>query len=334
MYLNSEKFLSNYQKAINELDHVTQVAEDLKKHEVKQIFFTGCGGAFTKFVDLKPLMFKSLSVPFLIVSPEELSTSYLREIDAETLIIAGTKTGETKELISALNKIKNIQTECRIISFIGDDGSTLEGQGLISDRIRSIDTDVNLIELGWLLQNLTSHNSHEELTNKKEQLVKAGAQIVEGIEALIPKSLGKVNNTNLDELQMWVGSGRLWGEVCCYVNYLMEEIQRIKAQAVHSNEFFHGPFEIIDEHQSVNVVVNSDSNREHDLRVVDFVKNFAKDPLIIDMNSFKFEGLDEEMKSFVEPYALNHYFDTLYNMYSVKTGRTAATRRYYRLLNY
>lgn len=43
MYLNSEKFLSNYQKAINELDHVSQVADDLKKHGIKQIFLQDVG---------------------------------------------------------------------------------------------------------------------------------------------------------------------------------------------------------------------------------------------------------------------------------------------------
>lgn len=334
MYLNSKEFLDNYQKTIDELDHITQVANDLKKHEIKQIIFTGCGGAFTKFVDLKPLMFKKLNIPFLIVSPEELSTSYIEEIDSTTLIVAGTKTGETQELITALNKVKLSQSDCRIVGFIGDDDSTLERQQLLAARIHSVDTDVNLIELGWLLQNLTGHNNDEKLKSKKEQLTNVGAKVVEGIERLIPKSLSKVNNTNIEEMQMWIGSGNLWGEVCCYANYLMEEIQRIKAQPVHSNEFFHGPFEIIDEHQSVNVVVNSDTNREHDMRVVNFVKKFAKDPLIIDMNDFDFEELDDEMKSFVEPYALNHYFDTLYNMYAVKTGRTAMTRRYYRLLNY
>ena len=92
--------------------------------------------------------------------------------------------------------------------------------------------------------------------------------------------------------------------------------------------------EIIDNNQSVSVVVNSNSNRQEDMRVVNFVKQFAKNPLIIDMKVFKLDKFDSDLQVFIEAYALNHYFDTLFNMYSIKTGRSAKTRRYYRLLEY
>jgi len=334
MYFDKNEFLTNYNSAVKELDHVDEVLAKLRKKDIKNIFFTGCGGSYTKFVNLRPLMFKKLSIPFVVTTPEELCDLYHDDITNDSLILAGTKTGETTELVEAIEKIRKDFPKSTIISFIGDENSTLEKEGLIDERIKSFDTDANLIELGWFLIHFAQETDNKTNESQKQQLKEMAQNVAEGIEALVPAALDHVNNTDIDQMQMWVGSGNIWGEVCCFANYLMEEIQHIKAQAINSGEFFHGPFEIIDNNQSVSVVVNSNSNRQEDMRVVNFVKQFAKNPLIIDMKAFKLNEFDSDLQVFIEAYALNHYFDTLFNMYSIKTGRSAQTRRYYRLLDY
>lgn len=334
MYFDKNEFLTNYNSAVKELDHVDEVLAKLRKKDIKNIFFTGCGGSYTKFVNLRPLMFKKLSIPFVVTTPEELCDLYHDDITNDSLILAGTKTGETTELVEAIEKIRKDFPKSTIISFIGDENSTLEKEGLIDERIKSFDTDANLIELGWFLIHFAQETDNKTNESQKQQLKEMAQNVAEGIEALVPAALDHVNNTDIDQMQMWVGSGNVWGEVCCFANYLMEEIQHIKAQAINSGEFFHGPFEIIDNNQSVSVVVNSNSNRQEDMRVVNFVKQFAKNPLIIDMKVFKLDKFDSDLQVFIEAYALNHYFDTLFNMYSIKTGRSANTRRYYRLLEY
>lgn len=334
MYFDKNEFLTNYNSAVKELDHVDEVLAKLRKKNIKNIFFTGCGGSYTKFVNLRPLMFKKLPIPFVVTTPEELCDLYHDDITNDSLILAGTKTGETTELVEAIEKIRKDFPKATVISFIGDENSTLEKESLIDERIKSFDTDANLIELGWFLINFAQESDNKTNESQKQQLKEMAQNVAEGIEALVPAALDHVNNTNIDQMQMWVGSGNVWGEVCCFANYLMEEIQHIKAQAINSGEFFHGPFEIIDNNQSVSVVVNSNSNRQEDMRVVNFVKQFAKNPLIIDMKAFKLNEFDSDLQVFIEAYALNHYFDTLFNMYSIKTGRSAQTRRYYRLLDY
>lgn len=334
MYFDKNEFLTNYNSAVKELDHVDEVLAKLRKKDIKNIFFTGCGGSYTKFVNLRPLMFKKLSIPFVVTTPEELCDLYHDDITNDSLILAGTKTGETTELVEAIEKIRKDFPKSTIISFIGDENSTLEKESLIDERIKSFDTDANLIELGWFLIHFAQETDNKPNESQKQQLKEMAQNVAEGIEALVPAALDHVNNTDINQMQMWVGSGNVWGEVCCFANYLMEEIQHIKAQAINSGEFFHGPFEIIDNNQSVSVVVNSNSNRQEDMRVVNFVKQFAKNPLIIDMKAFKLNEFDSDLQVFIEAYALNHYFDTLFNMYSIKTGRSAQTRRYYRLLDY
>ncbi|WEV43168.1 SIS domain-containing protein [Lactobacillus sp. ESL0684] len=334
MYFNRTEFINNYDQAVDQLDYVAQVSTEIKKLEIKKIFFTGCGGAFTKFVDLRPTMFKQLNIPFTIVSPEELVDVYLTDLDEHTLVVSGTKTGTTTELLKSLNTIKDKSPKTIQLGFIGDANSELEKMGILDYQFNSVDTDANLIELGWFLEVYSGAAQVQDTVVAQKQLSDLSQHLADKIEALVPKSVKKVNETDLSEMQMWVSSGYAWGEACCFANYISEEIERIKSQSVHAGEYFHGPFEITDQNQCVNVVVNSGTTRDIDLRVVDFAKKFAKDCFVIDLKDFELTDLADNLKSFVEPYVLNHYFDVLLNIYATRTGRTSATRRYYRLMNY
>ena len=106
MYFDQTDFLNNYQAAVDELDHVDQILSELRQKKFENIFFTGCGGSYTKFVDLRPMMFKKLPIPFMIAAPDELVKMYDAEVTKDSLIVAGTKTGETTELVAALEQIK------------------------------------------------------------------------------------------------------------------------------------------------------------------------------------------------------------------------------------
>jgi fructoselysine-6-phosphate deglycase len=334
MHFNQEEFLSNYEQVTVQFTEVAQIAKRLKEKSVRQIFFVGCGGAYTKFVNLRPTLFKKLTVPFLIVSPEELSALYLDEMDEQTLIIAGTKTGETAELILALENVKQQCPQTTILGFVGDQQTTLDQKALLDERISSVDTDVHLILLGWFILHYTNELSEAEQNAWASQLQQAGKKIAAGITAVEAPALEMVNKINIDKMQMWVTSGRLWGEICCFSNYILEEIQWIQAQSIHASEFFHGPFELVSDEFQVNVVINSGATRAQDLRVADFVKKHTQNYFLLDMNDFGLSDLPAELLEFIEPYALNHYFDTLLHMYTERTGKSSKTRRYYRVTEY
>ncbi|MDF7682780.1 SIS domain-containing protein [Lactobacillus sp. ESL0679] len=334
MYFNKEEFINNYEKAVNEFPKVEEVALNLKALTIKKIYFTGCGGSFTKFVDLRPLMFKILKVPFIIVSPEELTDLYLNDLNENSLVVCGSNSGETEELIKALSIIKDKSPKTTIVGFVREKDTTMEKMGALKYKLNSIDTDVNLLDLGWLLEMYSDQTVSMNTSKAVSNLLAIKEKLADKIEVLLPDAVKKVNSTDLNDLQIWVSSGRAWGEVCCFSNYMSEEIQRIKSQAIHSGEYFHGPFEITDENQSINVVLNSNDTRNIDLRVVNFAKKYAKDCFIVDMKSFELNDLPENLRVFVEPYVLNHYFDALHNIYSNKTGRSSRTRRYYRLMKY
>jgi fructoselysine-6-phosphate deglycase len=330
MYFNKNSFIKNYEKVADQLDQVAATAKQLQEKVYKKIFLVGSGGAYTKYVDLRPLLFKKINVPFLITSPEELVSQYLGELNEDTLIIAGTKTGTTKELLSALTTVRENCEKVTILGFVGDDDTEIDHLKLLNYRISSVDTDVHLILFGWFILNYTGTSS----AKMKAELLGLGEKIGQTLTDLQEQAKAIVYAMEPERMQMWVASGHLWGEVCCYCNYILEEIQWIQAQGIHSSEFFHGPFELVADNFQVNVVLNTDGNRQQDLRAAEFVKKHTSSYTIIDMQDFALEDLSSEIKEFVEPYVLNHYFDLLLRIYMERTGKSAQTRRYYRKMEY
>ncbi|MTD38697.1 SIS domain-containing protein [Erwinia sp. CPCC 100877] len=330
MYFNKSSFIENYEKVAGQFDHVAATAKTLQEKAYKKIFLLGSGGAYTKYVDLRPLLFKKLNVPFLITSPEELVSQYLDEINEETLIVVGTKTGTTKELLAALTTVRERCAKVTVLGFVGDDDTEIDHLHLLDYRISSVDTDVHLVLFGWFILNYAGTST----PTVKAELLDLGGKIGQTLAGLEEQAKEAVYAMDLERMQMWVASGHAWGEVCCYCNYILEEIQWIQAQGIHSSEFFHGPFELVVDNFQVNVVLNTDGNRQQDLRVAEFVKKHTSAYTIIDMQDFDLESLSSEVKEFIEPYVLNHYFDLLLRIYMKRTGKSAQTRRYYRKMEY
>lgn len=333
MYFKKEKFVSDYQKVVSQLGDVESIAEKLKEKEYSKLFLIGSGGTYTKFVDLRPMLFEKLSFPFLIVSPEELLELYFDQIDEDTLIIAGTKTGVTEELLEVLQKTREKLSAVTIYGFIGDEDTELDKLNILDYRTSSVDTDIHLILFGWFLLCLTENDSIV-LHQYKKELEMVGEKVAQEILKNEEKAIRLVQASDTERLQMWITSGRLWGEACCFCNYILEEIQWIQAQAIHSSEFFHGPFELISDDFQVNVVLNSSETRDQDLRVKSFIDQHSSASNTIDMQDFDLQQLSSELIKFVEPWLLNHYYDLLLRIYEQKTGKTAQTRRYYRVMEY
>ena len=96
---NEEIFLLNYNEAVSQLDEVEELEKKINEKEYSKAFFVGSGGAYTKFVNMRPILFDTLDIPFIISSPEEMLSLYIDIIDDSSLLIFGSKTGETFDLI-------------------------------------------------------------------------------------------------------------------------------------------------------------------------------------------------------------------------------------------
>lgn len=99
-------------------------------------------------------MNKHYCYPVIIEFPSQFQEVYLENLCSSDLIILGTKTGSTDEILSLakiLNKNKNI-----IVGFIGDDRTPIDN--FVHYKIQSYMTDVHLSLLWIFILSLTNYS--------------------------------------------------------------------------------------------------------------------------------------------------------------------------------
>jgi fructoselysine-6-P-deglycase FrlB-like protein len=79
-----------------------------------------------------------------------------------------------------------------------------------------------------------------------------------------------------------LSSGASFGHAYGFAICSLMEMQWLHASAIHSGEFFHGPFEITDRKTNFIVLINEGRTRPLDERVVRFIERYAEKYEIVD----------------------------------------------------
>lgn len=135
-----------------------------------------------------------------------------------------------------------------------------------------------------------------------------------------------------------VASGAAYGAAYSFSICVLMEMQWYDSQAIHANEFFHGPFEVVDKQANFVVMLGLDETRPLAERARDFLLKYG-DPdrvLIMDAAELDLSGMDERFKAYLVPLVL---FDVLwrfaYRLADLRRHPMLEGRRYMKkLVNY
>jgi fructoselysine-6-P-deglycase FrlB-like protein len=98
-----------------------------------------------------------------------------------------------------------------------------------------------------------------------------------------------------------LSSGASYGHAYGFAICSLMEMQWLHASAIHSGEFFHGPFEVTDRRTSFIVLANEGRTRPLDQRVIVFLKKYANNYVIIDAKELGIDVLPESVVEFFNP---------------------------------
>lgn len=82
---------------------------------------------------------------------------------------------------------------------------------------------------------------------------------------------------------------------------ILMECQWIHSNPIHSGEFFHGPFEVVDKEVPFLVLVGVGREREMDERAVDFLKKYEKRITVLDGKEFGIDILGATVAEYLSP---------------------------------
>ena len=270
------------------------------------------------------------------------SAAIRRKLGQNTLVILCSQTGTTKETVRAARHAK-----ARGAITIG---MTLDPQSPLADAVdytvgyqasyttgKPIDSAYsNYGVLYMLLAGLFDTREQGDLTTDlltslgqlQPAIERAHETYADRFEAFAPRFAPRKTVYTL-------ASGANYGAAYSYATCVLMEMQWYDSQAIHANEFFHGPFEVVDKEAGFVVMIGLDETRHLTERARDFLLRFGSrdNILILDAAELDLTGMVDRMKPYLVPLIL---FDTLwrfaYKLAALRDQPMLEGRRYMKKL--
>ncbi len=125
-----------------------------------------------------------------------------------------------------------------------------------------------------------------------------------------------------------MGSGPVYGDAYSFAICLLQEMQWVHSSAIHSGEFFHGPFEITDYDVPFLMLLTSGATRPLDLRAQAFLGRFCRKITTVDAEEFDWTGVDADLKDYFSAPVFGAVLRVYAERLAEHRGHPLSVRRY------
>jgi len=325
--------------------NIKQIYNALKNTNINNIFYVASGGSLAVMYPTKYFLdsyTKNLSSDcynsdeFVYRNPKKLSN--------DSLVILCSQTGTTKETVNASK-------------FANDHGATTIGLTVDTESPLAKEVDF-IIEFESRYTTgipINSFNSNYSLLYQLNSILLRLFDDVDKVNKLVGSlyNIQNVIDKAKSEYQSYfnkfakiyekekviytMASGSNYGAAYSFAICVLMEMQWIHSHAIHSGEFFHGPFEVFDDEVPFILFMSKKETREIDKRAYEFLKNYGdiNKIMVIDSKDFNFNGIDEEFEEFLTPLiSFDILWDFAYLLAEKREHPMLTSRRYMNKVKY
>lgn len=285
---------------------------------VSHVYFVACGGSLSIMYPAKFMLDQHTSISSDVFNAAEFVARSPKRLGPSTLVVLCSMSGTTKETTAAANFAR--EKGAITIGLTVDLGSPLASAVHYPVKFEApyttgipIDAkDSNYSAIYQITMGIVAGTGGEDLRKPLiDSLANLQAVIDRAQEIYSPVWDRYANHFAKQSVIHTIASGASYGAAYSFAICVLMEMQWIHSQAIHSNEFFHGPFEVVDETSCFILMKGVDSARALDERVEKFLFRFGRSEniLILDAADFDFTGIDERFRGNIAPLI---FFDTLW----------------------
>jgi fructoselysine-6-P-deglycase FrlB-like protein len=125
-----------------------------------------------------------------------------------------------------------------------------------------------------------------------------------------------------------MASGPLFGAASTFTMCYLQEMQWKHAATINADEFFQGPFEVIDPDTKTIVFLGEDDSRPMGERVRRFLGTYSGETFYVDSRDIPLPGIPESERAYVMPLVVHAWVARLAAHYAAVRGYTLEGRRY------
>lgn len=332
---NEEEYRGNLTRQIAAFDDGVKLAEKITEDGYSNIFFIAVGGTIAMMMHFNEIAKQLTDIPVYLAHAGEIVLTGHKQLNKDSLVIMGSKSGDTKETVAAAKWVKE-NYSCRIASMVISKESPL---GQLTDYqlplvvFKGVEYEyLSVFGLFYGLLNL--HGDFPKLADFKAQLQRLPDLLVAAQQKFDKPAEEIAAKYYNSEYLMWIGGSELWGEIYLFSMCILEEMQWIRTKSIQSSDFFHGTLELVDENTDIFLVKSVGACRKIDERVERFLNEYGTNVVIIDLKDYM-DGIDEAFAPLISPIISTALLNGRLSKYFEKnTGHNLDMRRYYRQFDY
>lgn len=328
---NKTHFLTQFSGALSLIDSAVLLGQQLGAQNIKKVYFVGCGAPHHLFMSLDYWASKfSTNTTFQRYFPAEFICHNPHSLDETSLVILGSHSGKTKESVEAAIFAKNSPAQTLAVTQSADSplgkavdhtiayGSTEQGYfSAFMLTLAFLSTFLTIKESSWTLND-----------SLLQSLPNFPTALAEAKELSLPAAIKQAEKLK-DSQQLYVlGSGPMYATAYVFASCFLMEMQWIHAHALQAAEFFHGPFEVVEQTTPLLLLIGEDPSRPLAERVHQFAQQYSSNTIVYDSKDFPMTGIAPEIRALVAPMVVDSALTNLVEMIAVLREHPMTTRRY------
>lgn len=316
----------------------------LTSRKVDHVFFVACGGSLSIMHPAKFMLDQySAALPSDVYNAAEFTHRAPKRLTADSLVILCSMTGTTKETVAATEFAR--EAGALTIGLTVEPGSPL---AKAADHVVTFEApyttgvpidakDSNYARIYQLVLGLAKiFDGTDKLDTLLESLAALQPAIDRADKTFAPLFEEYAPRFAKEAVIYTMASGASYGAAYSFAICVLMEMQWINSQAIHANEFFHGPFEVLDKTRAFILLKGLDSTRPLEERAEEFLLRFGSEEniLVLDAETLDLAGIAPEFRGNLVPLI---FFDTLwrfaYKIADLRDHEMLEGRRYMKKLS-
>lgn len=327
---DEQKQLDSVNGALALRKEIESIVDGICNKGYKNICWLGIGGTYASGLQAEVHMKERSAINFFVENAAEYITTGNKKVGEGTIVVISSVTGSTEEMIDGVKKAKEAGAE--VIGFVDYPDTTL---AKMADYLISYPKNEQLkffMTADRFMYNAGEFEEYNELYAELDAHLAQGLADVEKSADELGERLARKHMN--DSIHYFVGAGNQYGATYSYAMCYWEEQHWIRTKSIHSAEFFHGMFEIVDRDTAVTVFVGEDSQRALSERVANFLPRICANYNIIDTKDYELKGISDKFRGHLS-HLLMRVITSRIDVHLERLNcHPMEIRRYYRQLDY
>ncbi|AEP92281.1 SIS domain protein [Bacillus subtilis subsp. subtilis str. RO-NN-1] len=306
--------------------------QDLKGKTIDHVFFVACGGSSAIMYPSKYVFDReSKSINSDLYSSNEFIQRNPVQLGEKSLVILCSHSGNTPETVKAAAFARGKGALTIAMTYKPESPLAQEAQYVAQydwgDEALAINTNYGVLYqiVFGTLQVLENNTKFQQAIEGLDQLQAVYEKALKQ-EADNAKQFAKAHEK--ESIIYTMASGANYGVAYSYSICILMEMQWIHSHAIHAGEYFHGPFEIIDESVPFIILLGLDETRPLEERALTFSKKYGKKLTVLDAASYDFTAIDDSVKGYLAPLVLNRVLRSYADELAEARNHPLSHRRY------